>query len=571
MIAHNGDCGINNSCKGFQGDTFEQVQTAHPRIYNLSWSFYGYNGATSDKELYWASSYNTIPTGKKDTNFNLTFYKNGSFFKNFLDTLADTNSVLVLASANKSNDNNTQLLSAAPLVLNGENGTKNLTNLMIVAVALDLKKQDISSSADIRDRAEYSNGCGVAAAYCLSAPAGNNELGSYATKLYSLGLNTTSDKKRFNGTSAAAPIISGSLAFIMGAYPYLTSQQAVEILFRSANKNIIGTDGHSNVFNATGVWKDSFNNKYAISSTFGHGLVDLGAATDILGELSLPLTEGASSVGDLNAIPKTAVKQTKLALPKTLGGNLTLELPQQIMGLDDYNRPFAVKTSGIILKPHHSSEAFHRYFKTFMSPKAQTFTEGDNQISFRFSAVNAEQHLLGMDMIDFKYALNNQNTLLFSYRADTKNQIFDSQAVNPFMDMKNGYSIAGRFKFNKTISFQFGTTIGKNVFYEGDEDRNEKYNRSVYAFTSEMDYQIYQDITLRFIGGMIREKEASLGINGTGAFGTESSRTYFTGGITEYKPFSKLTLTAAYYYGKPISKGVVEETASFKAIQERAK
>ena len=65
-----------------------------------------------------------------------------------------------------------------------------------------------------------------------------------------------------------------------------------------------------------------------------------------------------------------------------------------------------------------------------------------------------------------------------------------------------------------------------------------------------MDYQIYQDITLRFIGGMIREKEASLGINGTGAFGTESSRTYFTGGITEYKPFSKLTLTAAYYYGK---------------------
>ena len=30
-------------------------------------------------------------------------------------------------------------------------------------------------------------------------------------------------------------------------------------------------------------------------------------------------------------------------------------------------------------------------------------------------------------------------------------------------------------------------------------------------------------------------------------------------------------LMAAYYYGKPISKGVVEETASFKAIQERAK
>ena len=28
---------------------------------------------------------------------------------------------------------------------------------------------------------------------------------------------------------------------------------------------------------------------------------------------------------------------------------------------------------------------------------------------------------------------------------------------------------------------------------------------------------------------------------------------------------------AAYYYGKPISKGLVEETAKFKEIQERLK
>ena len=30
-------------------------------------------------------------------------------------------------------------------------------------------------------------------------------------------------------------------------------------------------------------------------------------------------------------------------------------------------------------------------------------------------------------------------------------------------------------------------------------------------------------------------------------------------------------LMAAYYYGKPISKGVTEETASFKEISERLK
>ncbi|MBR6411601.1 MAG: S8 family serine peptidase [Alphaproteobacteria bacterium] len=543
MIAGDGICTGGNYCKGFTNTRLQQVIQTNARIYNLSWYFSGYEGRN---DLFWASTYDTVPKGKTRTNFDLTFNKEGSVFQNFLNHLADSESVLVLASGNKYNGEDTQLLSAAPLFFNGDDNKKNLKNLVIVAVGLDLKKGIISSPNDVRGRADYSNGCGVAAAYCLSAPAGNSE----TSMLLTTGFSSTDDPDLFAGTSAAAPVISGALAFVMGAYPYLKSQQAVEILFRSANKTIIGDDGKTNVFNQTGTWKDSLGNEYAISSTYGHGLVDLGAAIEPLGEISLPTSGGASSIGDLNAISKTAVSKTKLALPNTLGGNLTIALPENVMGLDDYNRPFAVKTNAVITQAHHSDESFRRYFKSFMKQNAHSISEGENKISFRFSSTPSEKNLLGMDLIDFQYALNDRNALLFSYRADTGARDFENTLINPFTDMKNAYSVAERFKLSKKVSFQFGTTLGKNGFYKGDTDRDEEYNRSVYAFTSEMDYKIYQDLTLRFIGGMIGEKEASLGINGAGAFGTENSRTYFTGSIVEYRPISKLALSAAYYYGK---------------------
>ena len=55
---------------------------------------------------------------------------------------------------------------------------------------------------------------------------------------------------------------------------------------------------------------------------------------------------------------------------------------------------------------------------------------------------------------------------------------------------------------------------------------------------------------MRFIGGMLQEKESVLGINGSGALGTDNSRTYFVGSTIEYTPIKPLTLSASYYYGR---------------------
>jgi len=569
MIDRTGMYGTSATCRGMTENYLTQVSATGPRIYNLSWSFYGYNKADYSQDEYWARSYNVVPDGQTETTFNLVFNQEGSFWQKFLYNLADTNSVLVLASGNWADRKDTvsyaaeetQLLGAAPLVLNGENGQKDLTNLMIVAVALDLKNDKVSSAADVRGRASYSNGCGAAASYCLSAPVGDIiEPLDINTAIIASGYRSNSEHKYFTGTSAAAPIISGSLAFVMGAYPYLTSQQAVEILFRSANKTIIGADGKTNVFNKTGTWTDSFGNKYDISTTFGHGLVDLGAATDSLGILSVPTTAGGA--GASGVIPKVAVSQTKLALPRTLNSNISAFLPESVIGLDDYNRPFAIQTGGLIRRAHRSDDQFRRYFKSFISRNIQTVGDDTDKMTFKFASAVTDKNLLGMGILDVQYAFNNKNTMTFSYRADTRaeNKYFEGALPNPFINMTDAYALANRYRLAPRLSVQFGATWGKNGFYRGNEDWDEKYTQSVYALTTGMDYQIKQDLTVRLVGGLLTEKDSSLGINGSGAFETDNSRTYFTGSILEYRPMEKLALSAAYYYGRtetPGTKGLV--------------
>ena len=79
--------------------------------------------------------------------------------------------------------------------------------------------------------ASYSNRCGATASYCLSAPGGDDEY-----YILSTGLSPSSENSytAMMGTSQAAPVVSGSLAVLLGAFPFLTAQQAVQILFDTA-------------------------------------------------------------------------------------------------------------------------------------------------------------------------------------------------------------------------------------------------------------------------------------------------------------------------------------------------
>nr|WP_280142415.1 MULTISPECIES: S8 family serine peptidase [unclassified Methylobacterium] len=102
----------------------------------------------------------------------------------------------------------------------------------------------------------FSNLCGVTAAWCIAAPG----VGIYSTVPGGgYGLK--------NGTSMAAPHVSGAAAVLMQAFPFLTAPQIAQTMFTTATH--LG-DGPANAPNAT----------------FGWGLLNLGKAIDGPGQFT---------------------------------------------------------------------------------------------------------------------------------------------------------------------------------------------------------------------------------------------------------------------------------------------
>ncbi len=92
------------------------------------------------------------------------------------------------------------------------------------------------------------------------------------------------DYTGFNGTSAAAPTISGVLALILEANPGLGHRDVQEILALSARKTdpLAGTPGHDSMFRTPWLANAATNKDgggWAFSHDYGFGLADAAAAT----------------------------------------------------------------------------------------------------------------------------------------------------------------------------------------------------------------------------------------------------------------------------------------------------
>jgi subtilisin family serine protease len=153
--------------------------------------------------------------------------------------------------------------------------------------------------------ASWSNRCGIAASYCLTAP-GSNIVGLYGNQL-ALG----------SGTSFAAPIVSGGIALLIQQWPYLTGQQITSLLLRTANK--------------TGI--------YANSAIYGQGMINLAAATAPQGAVVIPTGADVNS----SSLP---LALGGLSLPSTFGHIDTLG--NGMMVLDDYGRAYSLGLNSVM-------------------------------------------------------------------------------------------------------------------------------------------------------------------------------------------------------------------------------
>lgn len=127
-----------------------------------------------------------------------------------------------------------------------------LDGTMIAVVAVD-RNGTISS---------YSNRCGIAAEWCLAAPGGDIASGA-DDGIYSTwpdaGDLSAATYQNAQGTSMAAPHVSGAAAVVREAFPFLTARQTIETILTTA------TD-------------------LGDPATYGQGLLNLGAAVNGPGE-----------------------------------------------------------------------------------------------------------------------------------------------------------------------------------------------------------------------------------------------------------------------------------------------
>ena len=150
----------------------------------------------------------------------------------------------------------------------------------------------------------FTNRCGVAAAFCVTAP-GNQVLAADAG---------TTGYVALSGTSMAAPFVSGLAAALMEKFPNLTPKQIATWIKTTASlAPLTGFFGETLANNGTA----------AMEAIFGHGLVDSGAAAAQIGNLTYALGPDVSRGQDLS--------QSKLALPAGVGRDLA----KQIMA-DDF-------------------------------------------------------------------------------------------------------------------------------------------------------------------------------------------------------------------------------------------
>ncbi len=161
--------------------------------------------------------------------------------------------------------------------------------------------------------ASFSNRCGIAAAYCIAA-AGEAVRGAY----FGPGRDAAPGAvirghADLDGTSLAAPMVAGGLALMRQLFRgQLSNTELVTRLFRTADDS----------------------GRYADSAVYGHGAMDLGAATSPVGVLEVP---GATAAGGNGFL----LRSTRLRPGAAFGDGFQHSLAgREVMARDALGAPF---------------------------------------------------------------------------------------------------------------------------------------------------------------------------------------------------------------------------------------
>lgn len=474
------------------------------------------DGSSRDIPIVTATQGNAgdAPT-QAEVNYVMTYTEAGTSYSEQFSRLV-TNDVIIVYAAGNDSMNQVSILAGLPYYFNGTVSTANPSGLdwrghFVASVSVD-SSQNISS---------FSNQCGVAKDWCIAT------LGEDVVSTTINNSTTTS-----SGTSFSAPVVSGALAVMKGAFPHLTSDEILTIIFDTADD-----------LGATGV-----------DDVYGHGLLNLNKATSPeTGNWVLYSGEQVSGLSVNQA--EYTVQNTNLTLNQNTFSELQAK-NYQFMFFDKYKRNFYLPLNSMILeKADYTLFDNYSYFKDDFFYKSSGNSE---RYSFNYAIekapnnqqyANHSQTLLKEGVASyFEFAYNDienspqkqDNTTLYklAFGNDIDPRKFVTSRLQQgftdgFAQMQNPYlSFSNNAKFNQfaisrdSWQVSFGMLRGQDEYsslYSSNEDQ-------IKSYFSEFIYQPQSIHTsLAFEYGVTDEQNGYLGNQSSGAFGlSDSSKTYFT-------------------------------------------
>jgi hypothetical protein len=396
---------------------------------------------------------NSWGTSTDVTSYNATTLRaTNSLFYAQLETYVASGGVVVFAAGNDSRVNPSREAGAAYLITSLRNG-------WLAVVATD-------TSGTI---AWYSNKCGVASSFCLAAQ-GSSVYSTYTSNNYA----------NLSGTSMAAPMVSGAIAGLKSMFPNLSYQDIAARLLTTANK--------------TGI--------YAVSAIYGQGLMDLEAASNPVGGLSLPT--GAHTSGSAGSI------SSSITLPSSIAASMR---GAKILVVDNYQKaPFWVPASSFVKELTIQSNFAVRHMNSMAepSPVDREYGEGMKltQVQGLHSsmAIRHDGHSVGFASgIKSEQSLSRQLGLHYVPH------------LNDSVTNTNGFGYAT--KFGKTKVAVIGSMPNTQSGYNPNELNQERSTmgaRNAFSFVSQREHETFSYGVTYSVANTFTQP---LGLLASGAFG----------------------------------------------------
>ncbi|MRI33248.1 hypothetical protein EOPP23_09665 [Endozoicomonas sp. OPT23] len=432
---------------------------------------------------------------------------------------------------------NVGVLAAAPLDYSGTSIAEDL-NLQWIAVV------NVTSNKQLSSR---SHGCGEAALFCLAAP---------GTGIYSTIPNDGHGYK--SGTSMAAPQVSGAVALVAAAFPtlQLPSSHSSSYLCDSSDARANNAQCHSKaVVNRIFVTAEDLGES-GTDSVYGQGLLDLEAATEVIGIAQLRSSNGQ----------QVNLGNSALTASKAMGDSLNDQLADvQFIATDSYDKAGFVYSGTALLDAQSVRSNKTEDYLVASRQQKLTKVELTDQLTYSFSQ-SASVDDTSSPATVFSYSFSDEQSVTFSRGLNAANQFGlladDSLSIqsltsteafaNPFQSFNSAATgVSHAMKLND--DWQLKTGAFQSV--------REKSNGRSGSMSVEFTGSLSKNLELSVMAGYLKESKSLLEARGAGLWNFErGSSTQFYGINLSYQLQGSTYLLAGYNQGNTEARGLSDSS-----------